>query len=361
MDALLEKAVEEPESLCKGDLAALLRFSDGPALFAAALSVKERTIGRRVSLRGLVEFSNRCVRNCLYCGIRAGNRAVSRYRLDADEILACAARAKALGYGNLVLQSGETPALTDFVEDALRRLHGEFGEGFGITLSCGEQSDATYRRWFEAGAHRYLLRIETSSPELYARLHPSEQSWRARRDCLRSLGRLGYQLGTGTMSALPGQTEDDCAADILFFREVGADMIGMGPYIPHPDTPMGGGIDWTPSARAAALDQGLRMVAVTRLALPDVNIAASTALEALDPEGRAKGLLAGANVIMPNVSPPSRRADYRLYAGKPGVDEGADEARERLARSLAAIGETPLWDSRGDSLRFARRQEGNER
>ena len=351
MTTLLDKAAAAPRALAHRELAEVLAWPDADALFAAAYAVKRREIGRLVSFRGLIEFSNACEKDCHYCGIRRSNGKVRRYRMDADEIVREAEWAFKAGYGSLVLQSGELTGEPNiaFVEDVLRRIHAFGGDGFGVTISLGEQSEETYRRWREAGAHRYLLRIETSNPALYAKLHPADHSWERRRDCLRALRRCGYQVGTGVMSGLPGQTVDDLAADIAFFASEDVDMIGMGPYIPHPDTPLGRDAEWTPELRKSRLELGLRMIAATRLHLHDVNIAAATALQALDPEGREKGLLAGANVIMPNVTATRYRADYRLYADKPCLNENSSLCRGCLERRISAIGETILWNKRGDS------------
>ncbi len=350
METLLQKAASKPQALAHRELAELLAWPDAKALFEAAYEVKAREVGRTVSFRGLVEFGNICRKDCYYCGIRRSNGKVRRYRLDADEILREAEWTFKAGYGSLVLQSGELAdeASVAFVEDVLRRIHAMAGDAFGVTLSLGEQTEETYRRWREAGAHRYLLRIETSSPALYAKLHPADHSWETRRECLRALRRCGYLVGTGVMAGLPGQTIDDLASDIEFFAAEDVDMIGMGPYIPHPDTPLGKGVRWTPEDAKKRLELGLRMIAVTRLHLHDVNIAAATALQALDHEGREKGLLAGANVIMPNVTEKSRRADYQLYAGKPCLDENASVCRTCLERRIAAAGETINWNGRGD-------------
>ena len=351
MASLLDKAAARPRALTHRDLAELLAWPDADALFNAAYAVKSRSVGRSVAFRGLIEFGNACEKNCYYCGIRRGNGRAHRFRMTADEIVRAAELAGEAGYGSVVLQSGElsSEANAKFVEGVLRRIHAAAGDAFGITLSLGEQTEETYRRWREAGAHRYLLRIETSNPKLYARLHPANHSWERRRDCLRALRRCGYQVGTGVMSGLPGQTTDDLAADIKFFAAEDVDMIGMGPYIPHPDTPLGKDLPWGPAAAKKRLELGLRMIAVTRLHLPDVNIAAATALQALDPDGREKGLLAGANVMMPNVTDTRYRADYQLYAGKPCLDENASACRACLERRIAAIGEEVLWNERGDS------------
>jgi biotin synthase len=337
------------------DMIRWLKTADKAAterLFEAARRVRIAEVGPGVHLRGLIEFSNECVRNCRYCGIRRGNRQVERYRLTEDQIAACARLAKEAGYGSVVLQSGERTdeRFVSFVEAAVRRVKAE--TGLGITLSAGEQSAAVYERWFRAGAHRYLLRIETSNPALYARLHPPDQSFDARVRCLLALREAGYQVGTGAMIGLPGQTEADMADDILFYESVDADMIGMGPYVTHRDTPLAG------EARRDSADRlrlALTMIALARLRLRDVNIAAATALQALHPEGREMGLKAGANILMPNLTPARARRLYRLYDGKPCLEEGDADCGPCLERRLAAVGETIAYGGYGDSPHFARR------
>lgn len=354
---VLARAAATRAALTADELVFLLSLSEPDhlaALFDAAYGVKRAACGCGVAVRGLVEAGNVCAKDCFYCGIRRSNASVARYALTADEIVAAGEEAKALGYASLVIQSGETEseAHTRFIEDVLHRLA---PLDLGITLSLGEQTEEVYARWREAGAARYLLRIETSNPALYARLHPASCDWTRRVACLHALRRTGYQVGTGVMCGLPGQTAADLAADIRFFAEADVDMIGMGPYIPHPDTPLGK--DAPAEDPAARLARGLKMIAVTRLYLHDVNIAASTALQALAADGRERGIRAGANVLMPNLTDPRRRAAYRLYAGKPCGDETSAGHRDALARRLAAFGEHLLYGTRGDSPRYHRRTE----
>jgi len=327
------------------------------ALYGAAYRVKRREVGAVVRLRGLVEVSNACSKNCLYCGIRSGNTNVARYRLSREEIFELADTAQKFRYGSIVLQAGEhqDAAWVDFIEDVVRGVKARSNNALGVTLSLGEQTRETYRRWFAAGAHRYLLRIETSSPKLYAALHPGNHSWHGRAACLDVLAAEGWQVGTGVMCGLPGQTLEDLANDILFFREKNVDMIGMGPWLPHSETPLGREHGKNFDA-AEALRLGLNMIAATRLALRDVNIAATTALQALAPDGRERGLLAGANVIMPNLTPTVRRAGYLLYDNKPGTDENAEATRAKLEAAIRGIGETIGYDDWGDSPHFAARQ-----
>ena len=357
MDDILSKAAEKPRALDRSDLQRLLKWPDAGELFAAAYEVKARETGRRVALRGLVECGNICAKNCFYCGIRRDNQNVRRYRLDSAEIVRLAEESMRSGYGNVVLQSGEMQSEenTAFFEETVGKIREVCGKDFGITLSLGEQTEETYHRWREAGAHRYLLRIETSNPCLYASLHPQGHSWHCRRECLHLLKATGYQVGSGTMCGLPGQTAGDMADDIAFFAEEDLDMIGMGPYIPHSETPLGKDAALTPLTAKERLELGLRMIAVTRLHLHDVNIAASTALQALAPDGRERGLLAGANVIMPNVTGVEHRPDYLLYDGKPVGEENSAASRDALVRSISALGETAAWNERGDSPHWRRR------
>ena len=385
LEDMLARAAERPRALARPELAALLAMEDEAgikSLFDAAYALKVKYCGKRVAMRGIVEAGNVCAKDCFYCGIRRSNENLQRYQLSADEIVRLAELDAKQDYASLVIQSGEieSEAHTRFIEDVLRRIA---PLDLGVTLSLGEQTEETYRRWKEAGAARYLLRIETSNPELYATLHPAGHSWERRVECLRALRRCGYQVGTGVMCGLPGQTYEDLARDIEFFAEMDVDMIGMGPYIPHPDTPLGvlSAKCLVPSAglkhedmsesnalgtrhqalgtRHQALTLGLKMIAVTRLHLHDVNIAAATALQALAPDGRERGIRAGANVIMPNITDTKYRRSYQLYAGKPCLDENAGLCKGCLERRLAAIGESVDYGRRGDSLHFRKRTRGS--
>jgi biotin synthase len=324
-------------------------------LLQRAYSAKLAGIGRKVHFRGIIEFSNICAKNCFYCGIRKENEHAARFQMTTEEILECAQWALEAGYGSVVLQAGERTdaAFVRFVGDAIRAIQQLEGGALGITLSLGEQSEKTYRRWFDAGAHRYLLRIETSNPALYAQLHPGDHSWEARRSCLADLRSIGYQVGTGVMIGLPGQTAEDLAGDLDFFRELDVDMIGMGPYVMHAETPLAARTPGYDPKRQ--LDLSLRMIALTRLSMPDINIAATTALQALHPEGREMGLKAGANIIMPNLTPTRYRSLYTLYDGKPCLDENASLCRDCLAGRIAAIGEEIGYNERGDAPHFFQR------
>lgn len=351
------------EPVTRDALAQLLATRDpghDEAIRAAAESVLLDACGPAVRLRGLIEFSNRCVCDCRYCGIRRSNRSLTRYTLAPDEIVECARWCAARGHASIVLQSGERRD-APFIErlcETVRTIKAEtrsarLPQGLGITLCVGEQSHADFRRLFDAGAHRYLLRMESSDPALFARLHPAAQRYRARQDCLASLREIGYQVGTGVMIGLPGQTPAQLAGDLLFFRSIDVDMLGMGPYIPHPDTPMAG-LPVADSAERMRL--GLRMIALARLLLVDVNIAATTALQTLDPQGREKGLRHGANVLMPQVTPLRFRRLYTLYEGKPCLDEDATQCAGCLEGRVMSVGRQVARDEWGDSAHYYRRR-----
>lgn len=332
---------------------------DSPAecrkLYRAAYDVKRREVGTTVYFRGIIELSNQCYKDCYYCGIRHSNREIQRYQMDVDTIVETARWAHQNRYGSIVLQSGERQdnAFVSMLESVLYRIREATDGTLGITLSLGEQDESVYRRWFVAGAHRYLLRIETTSPKLYADLHPASHDYDKRRACLDVLRRIGYQVGTGVMIGLPGQTPEHLAQDIAFFNDHDIDMIGMGPYIPHPDTPLAKTAPMLDRERQ--LTRGLNMVALTRLILRDVNIAATTALQTLHPTGREMGLEAGANIIMPNLTPTHLRAGYQLYEGKPCLNENAATCRDCLQRRITGLGETIGYNAWGDSPHFFKR------
>ena len=283
---------------------------------------------KNVLYRGLIEVSNQCAKNCFYCGIRRGNHGLSRYHLTVEEVLACAGEALRRGYPAIALQAGEleTEANTVFYETVLRRL-GEVevanpGPGgacrrLEVTLSLGEQTEAVYRRWKEAAEGRvlrYLLRIESSDPKIYARFHPPECSFERRVECLRTLKRLGYVTGSGVLIGLPGQTKDDLLRDADFFERMNLDMVGMGPFVPHPATPLAACEAGSAEER---LELALWMIREVRRRMPRINMVAATALEALAPgRGRELGLAAGANVVMPDLTPEKYKVRYDLYPGK---------------------------------------------
>ncbi len=353
----------EQDVLTRRDRVTLLDLSD-PAeealLFRRAYEIKRQQVGARVYFRGLLELSNVCIKNCYYCGIRRGNVEVDRYTLSEEEVIDAARFAHRARYGSIVIQSGERTdeGFIAFVERLILRVRETTHHELGITLSLGEQSEATYRRWQAAGAHRYLLRIETSNPALYQTLHPADHDFSIRVEALRTLYRLGYQVGTGVMIGLPGQTTGQLADDVAFFQEMDVAMIGMGPYIPHHNTPMNQSIPAWNEHKEEQLHRALRMIAVVRIQLKDVNIASTTALQAIDPTGREMGLQAGANILMPNLTDTHYRTGYQLYDNKPCLDENATMCAGCLERRIEAIGETIGYGEWGDSPHYLRTRPG---
>lgn len=327
-------------------------------LMDAAYRVKLKQVGKLVYFRGLVEFSNQCSKDCFYCGIRRSNREVKRFTIPEADVIDMALWAHEHRYGSVVLQAGERQDshFIDAVERMVQEIKRRSDDQLGITLSLGEQSAETYARWFQAGAHRYLLRMETFNETLYRQLHPKTHDPTARAACLTALREVGYQVGTGVMIGLPGQTSEDLARDIAAFQAHDIDMVGMGPFIVHRQTPLGETVtDFDP---ARQLELSLRMIALTRRVLRDVNIAATTALQALDPQGRELGLQAGANIIMPNLTDTQYRYAYQLYEGKPCLDENASLCRNCLDRRITGIGESIGLGAWGDSPHFAARTKG---
>lgn len=343
------------------DIVALLQTEgeDQKLLFAKAQEVQLKYVGKKVYYRGLVEFSNVCAKNCFYCGIRKDNINLDRYNLNDDEVLEAAKFAHVNKYASLVLQSGERSDahFIDRVDKLLKKIkevtHGELG----ITISLGEQSDETYRRWFQSGAHRYLLRIETTNEVLYRQIHPNndEHDFENRLRSLHAIKNIGYQTGTGVMVGLPWQTFEDLARDLLFMKEMDIDMCGMGPYIEHHDTPLFGNRDllWPIETRFSVT---LNMIAVLRILMKDINIAAATALQAIDPMGREKALRVGANVIMPNITPTSHRKDYQLYENKPCINEGVEDCGDCLSLRIEMVGREVGLGEWGDSEHFFKRK-----
>ena len=320
----------------RAELLPLLRATgaEQAALFACADAVRREHCGEAVPVRAILEFSNYCANECLYCGIRASNPVPTRYRMTPDEILSSARQIAAAGLaGTVVLQSGETPGYSDDeIAALLRRIKSEV-PGLAITMSVGNRPRTVYARWRDAGMDRYLLRFETSDPELFARLHP-DCTLAERLQCLRDLKSLGVQTGGGFMIGLPGENVAILADNILLCREFDFDMIGIGPYIPNPDTPLGN----EPNAYAADPDMFFRAIAVLRLVNPDAHIPATTAFDAVFPDGRDRALQRGANVFMPNATPGPLRKDYQLYPGKPCIDEDASDCTFCVQARLRALG-----------------------
>ena len=305
-----------------------------------AARLREKYYGNKVYMRGLIEFTNFCKNNCYYCGIRRDNRKAERYRLTPETVLACCEEGYRLGFRTFVLQSGEDPALNDELLTGLIREMRRRWPDCAITLSLGERTEASYRALFEAGANRYLLRHETITPDHYRWLHPVRMSLDHRIECLHTLKKIGYQTGTGIMVGSPGQTVDDLVRDLLFIREFEPQMIGIGPFIPHRDTPFG-------HEPAGSVERTLTLLSILRLMRPAALIPSTTALATLSGDGRMRGILAGANVVMPNLSPPDERSKYNLYDGKAAFGAEAAEGLAALERELNEIGRHISW-SRGD-------------
>jgi biotin synthase len=327
-------------------------------LLSAADRCRRNSIGDRVYFRGLIEFSNHCERNCFYCGIRKDNQHLNRYRLGRDEIVNAALSAYRSGFQSVALQSGEVnnPEEVNFVADVVKVIK-EYsqtldpnGKGLGITLSIGELTYQQYKQLWDAGAHRYLLRIETSDPQLFKSLHPPTQSYTKRLDCLDALKDIGFQVGTGVMIGLPDQNFEHLAHDLKFFVDRDIDMLGMGPYIPHLDTPMSRAnlnIQFDP------FDATLKMLALARLLMPDINMVASTALQTIHPQGLELGLKAGANVVMPVLTPETNRNQYRLYENKQFKE--VSQLSQEIKDSGFTVG---LWEW-GDSQHYKKRMADN--
>jgi biotin synthase len=351
----------QKETLTRADLITLLSVRSAEAtqlILDKAYQVKTKTVGRKVYLRGLIELTNICAKNCFYCGIRAANTKVERYSLSVEEVLQAADFAWKNGFGSLVIQTGEqqSRAFANLIEDLLIKIHETTNHELSVTLSCGEQEFGVYERWKKAGAERYLLRIETTNEVLYYKIHPNDENhaFEKRIEALKNLRIAGFQVGTGVMIGLPEQTIEDLADDLVFFKTMDIDMIGMGPFIEHVDTPMyeKSHLLWPADER---FRMSLLMLALARIIMPDINLASSTALETLDPLGRQKGLLVGANVVMPNLTPVSSRKKYQLYNNKPHLDKDAALSAASLQKIIHEIGEVIGFNEAGSSLHFKNR------
>lgn len=314
------------------------------ALTEKARAVRERVYGREVYLRGLIEFTNYCRNNCRYCGIRSGNRNAKRYRLSEEEIVSCSDQGYELGFRTFVLQGGEDPYDTDERIVSILRTIKERHPDAAITLSIGERDKESYSKFFEAGASRYLLRHETADRSHYEKLHPANMSYEHRMQCLRDLRDIGYQVGCGMMIGSPYQTTQHLVKDLRFLQEFKPEMVGIGPFIPHRDTEYA-------QYPAGSTDITLRLLSVIRLLLPEVLLPATTALGTADPLGREKGLAAGANVVMPNISPVSVRDKYLLYDNKICTGNEAAECIRCMGLRVLRTG-YQVVESRGDHIRY---------
>lgn len=304
--------------------------SNNDWLFSLADKTREEYVGDEVHLRGLIEFSNICKRQCKYCGLRCEDKFIDRYRISKENIISYAEHAVNMGYKTIVLQSGEdeyynTDLMCEIIA-GIKKL------GVALTLSIGEKTYEEYKAFKEAGADRYLIRIETTDKTLYNQMHPN-MDFDNRVRCLEDLGRLGYEVGTGCLVGLPNQTIESLADDILFFKEINADMVGIGPFIPHPHTPL-------KDSAAGSFTLALKVMALTRILLKDINIPATTAMETLNPNGRIIALQSGANVVMPNVTTTEYRAKYEIYPNKICINENPDKCKGCISAKIQSIGRT---------------------
>lgn len=336
----------ENSDFSKEEFAELLKCADDPTaaklLAGEALRLRKKYYGDKVFTRGLIEYTNYCRNDCYYCGIRKSNRNAVRYRLTKEEILSCCENGYGLGFRTFVLQGGEDAYFTDErMADIVREIKRRYPD-CAVTLSIGEKSYESYRILRDAGADRYLLRHETADAAHYGRLHPESMRLETRKQCLYDLKKLGYQVGAGFMVGSPGQTVATLAEDLLFLKELQPEMVGIGPFIPHHDTMFA-------EEKAGSVELTLFLLSVIRILLPKVLLPATTALGTVDENGREKGLLAGANVVMPNLSPLANRKQYDLYDNKISTGEEAAEGRENLAKRVAAVG-FRLVDERGDAV-----------
>ena len=359
--ALTIKEILEKDIFTREDIILLLQTKgeERTLLFKKSAEIKEKYIGNKVWFRGLIEFSNICSKDCLYCGIRKGNINLIRYNLSDEEILTAAKFAYTNRYGSIALQSGELEStfVATRIETLLHKIkelsHGELG----VTLSVGEQEPDVYKRWYDAGAHRYLLRIEATNQSLYNKIHPndSKHDFNRRLNCLKSLQDIGYQTGTGVMIGLPFQTMDDLAGDLLYMKNFNIDMCGMGPYIEHADTPL---IEHSEKLMSLKdrFDLTLKMIAIIRIMMRDINIVAATALQAIDPIGREKAIKIGANILMPNITPGKYRDSYKLYDNKPCTDDSAEDCQSCLEVRVSLADAEVIYGEWGDSKHYSERR-----
>ncbi len=333
---------------------------DKKKLYKYAAKIKSEFVQNKVYFRGLIEFSNYCSKDCLYCGIRKSNKNVKRYNLSDEEIIEAALFAYQSNYGSIVIQSGElsNPEFTKRISRLINQIHENTNNELRITLSCGEQTSDIYQQWFDDGAGRYLLRIETTNEELFSKIHPNDEhhSFKTRMNCLYDLKKIGYQTGTGVMIGLPFQTIEHLADDLLWMKQFDVDMVGMGPYLEHYETPLYPFSDKLLS-KTERFDLALKMIAILRILMKDINIAAATSLQSIDKLGREKAIKVGANVIMPNITPGAYRDYYKLYNNKPCTDENPEDCRPCLEMRIALTDNEIAYNEWGDSSHYTQRIE----
>lgn len=324
-------------------------------LFKKSREITDDCIGNKVHLRGLIEYSNVCIKDCLYCGIRKSNKKIQRYTLSDEDVIQCALYALENNYGSIAIQSGERTdknfisKITHLIKEIKKLSNGKLG----ITLSLGEQALETYNEWFNAGAHRYLLRIETSNRALYSKIHPNNglHNFDKRLEALQNIRKAGFQLGTGVMIGLPHQTIENLADDLLFLKAMDVDMVGMGPYIEHFETPLSQTHHLLKS-RQERLDLTFKMIASLRILMRDINIVAATALQAIDKMGREKAIRYGANILMPNITPGNFKNNYKLYQDKPCTEENTAACNTCIDARMSMIGSQIGYNEWGDSRHF---------
>jgi biotin synthase len=350
----------QQEHFSRQDLIQLLQTDiiDRNKIYAKAAEIKTKYVGNKVYYRGLVEFSNKCIKDCYYCGIRASNSTTVRYDLSDESILYAVKYAYENNYASVVFQSGERQdnAFVKRITNLLRESKKITNNEIGITISLGEQSSEVYQEWFDAGAHRYLLRIESSNRELFEQIHPKNERhlFETRMQALYDLQDIGYQTGSGVMIGLPFQTVEHLADDLLFFKNFGIDMVGMGPYVEHTQTPLYRFQNQL-LPQVERFNLTLKMIALLRIIMKDINIAAATALQAIDKAGREKALKVGANIIMPNITPTENRSNYLLYENKPCIDESADDCSHCLEARIHLAGDSVGYNEWGDSWHYKKR------
>lgn len=340
VEKLIKQGFLSKEEYCK--LLGSCTKEEQERLRERAVLLRKQYYGNKVYTRGLIEFTNYCKNNCRYCGIQASNHQVERYRLTREEILECVETGWHLGFRTFVLQGGEDPYFTDeCIVDILHAIKEAYPE-CAVTLSIGEKSEDSYRRFKEAGADRYLLRHETADEKHYQKLHPETMSLANRQKCLYTLKSLGYEVGAGFMVGTPYQTDECLAKDLCFLKELKPEMVGIGPFIPHHDTCF-------KDEQAGSLEKTLLLLSIIRIMLPTCNLPATTALGSLHPRGREMGMEAGANVVMPNLSPVRVRKKYELYDNKICTGDEAAECAQCLKARMASIG-YEVVSERGDSV-----------
>jgi biotin synthase len=345
------------DSFDKQDLITMLHADEEEQimLFKKSRAITDSFIGKKVHLRGLIEYSNVCIKDCLYCGIRKSNKNTERYTLSDEDVIQCALYALEHNYGSIAIQSGERTdqLFITKITHLLKEIKNLSNGKLGITLSLGEQTFETYKEWFDAGAHRYLLRIETSNRALYSKIHPNNDlhNFDKRLEALQNIRKAGFQLGTGVMIGLPHQTIENLADDLLFLKALDVDMVGMGPYIEHFETPL---IEaqYLLKTRQERLNLTFKMIASLRILMKDINIVAATALQAIDKMGREKAIRYGANILMPNITPSIYRNNYKLYQNKPCTDENATDCNSCIDARMSMIGSLIGYNEWGDSRHF---------